>query len=97
MTHVSNLFVCVMGMGVTFVGLICIIFLITLMGRIMGGLEKKTAPVPAAAPAAAAPAAPAAAPSDGVSEEVRVAILAALMQQPGFRLEQVARIDIRRV
>ena len=34
--EVSNLFVCLMGMGVTFIGLICLILLITLMGKIGG-------------------------------------------------------------
>ena len=33
MNEVSNLFVCLMGMGTTFVGLICIIFLVTLFAN----------------------------------------------------------------
>ena len=49
MNEVSNLFVCLMGMGTTFVGLICIIFLTMLMGKVMQKLEKpeppKAAPV----------------------------------------------------
>ena len=52
--QVSSAFVVVMGMGVTFVGLTCIIFLTMLMGKI---LSKPEAPKPAAA--AAVPAAPA--------------------------------------
>ena len=40
MNEVSNLFVCLMGMGTTFVGLICIIFLTMLMGKVMQKLEK---------------------------------------------------------
>ena len=57
--EVSNLFVCLMGMGVTFIGLICLILLITLMGKIVGGgtAAKTAEPSPSAAPAA--PAAPA--------------------------------------
>ena len=51
--QVSSAFVVIMGMGVTFVGLTCIIFLTMLMGKI---LSKPEAPKPAAA--AAAPAAP---------------------------------------
>ena len=35
--EVSNLFVCLMGMGVTFFGLTCLIGLITLMGKFSGG------------------------------------------------------------
>ena len=31
--EVSNLFVCLMGMGVTFFGLTCLIGLITLLGK----------------------------------------------------------------
>ena len=91
----SKLFVVVMGMGVTFVGLILIIFLTMLMGRIITALDK-SAPQNAAAPAAASvPAAPAV-PADGVSDEVKVAILAALAQEPGFRMEHVSSIRIRR-
>ena len=57
MNEVSNLFVCLMGMGTTFVGLICIIFLTMLMGKVMQKLEKPEPPK--AAPAPAAPAVPA--------------------------------------
>ena len=47
--QVSSAFVVIMGMGVTFVGLTCIIFLTILMGKI---LSKPEAPKPAAAAAA---------------------------------------------
>ena len=77
MNEVSNLFVCLMGMGTTFVGLICIIFLTMLMGKVMQKLEKPEPPK--AAPAPAAPTVPA----DGLTAEVRIAILAALQQEPG--------------
>ena len=60
--QVSSAFVVVMGMGVTFVGLTCIIFLTILMGKT---LSKPEAPKPAAA--AAAPAAPAV-PADGLTD-----------------------------
>ena len=70
--QVSSAFVVVMGMGVTFVGLTCIIFLTMLMGKI---LSKPEAPKPAAA--AAVPAAPAV-PADGLTDEVKVAIMAAI-------------------
>ena len=49
--QVSSAFVVIMGMGVTFVGLTCIIFLTMLMGKI---LSKPEAPKPAAAAAAPA-------------------------------------------
>ena len=92
MNEVSNLFVCLMGMGTTFVGLTCIIFLTMLMGKIMRGVEKPEPPK-------AAPAAPAvpAIPADGLTAEVKIAILAALQQEPGFDLGRVSAIEIRRI
>ena len=92
MNEVSNLFVCLMGMGTTFVGLICIIFLTMLMGKVMQKLEKPEPPK-AAAGTDAAPAVPA----DGLTAEVKIAILAALQQEPGFDLARVSSIDIRRI
>lgn len=88
----SSLFVTVMGMGVTFVGLTCIIFLTQLMGKI---LSRSTPAEPKREAPAPVPAAPAV-PADGLTDEVRVAILAALAQEPGLRLEG-ANITIRKV
>ena len=83
--QVSSAFVVIMGMGVTFVGLTCIIFLTMLMGKI---LSKPEAPKPAAA--AAAPAAPAV-PADGLTDEVKIA------QQPGFNMANVTNVSIRKI
>lgn len=92
--NVSPLFVTLMGMGVTFVGLTAIIFLTWLMGRIISRFVREESPK--AAPAgASAPAAPAV-PADGLTDEVRIAILAALAQEPGLRLEN-ADISIRKI
>ena len=66
----SMLFVVLMGMGVTFAGLTCIILLTMLLGRVVAGLEK----APSDAPAAAAPV-PAPAPADAsVPDEIKAAI-----------------------
>ena len=92
--EVSNAFVVAMGMGVTFVGLTCIIFLTMLMGKIMTALVKPEPPKAAAVPAA--PAAPAV-PADGLTGEVKVAILAALVQEPGFNLANVTNVSIRKI
>lgn len=92
--EVSGLFVCLMGMGTTFVGLTTIIFLTMLMGKVLHSTEKPEPPKAAApAPVAAAPAVPA----DGLTAEIKVAIIAALQQEPGFDLDRVASIDIRRL
>ncbi len=92
--EVSNAFVVAMGMGVTFVGLTCIIFLTMLMGKIMTALVKPEPPKAATVPAA--PAAPAV-PADGLTGEVKVAILAALAQEPGFNLANVTNVSIRKI
>ena len=92
--EVSNAFVVAMGMGGTFVGLTCIIFLTMLMGKIMTALVKPEPPKAAAVPAA--PAAPAV-PADGLTGEVKVAILAALAQEPGFNLANVTNVSIRKI
>ena len=89
--QVSSAFVVIMGMGVTFVGLTCIISLTMLMGKI---LSKPEAPKPAAA--AAAPAAPAV-PADGLTDEVKVAIMAAIAQQSGFNMANVTNVSIRKI
>lgn len=46
--NVSPAFVIVMGMGVTFVGLISLILLVTLMGKVCGTMKKPAAAAPAA-------------------------------------------------
>ena len=79
--QVSSAFVVVMGMGVTFVGLTCIIFLTMLMGKI---LSKPEAPKPAAAAA-------------GLTDEVKIAIMAAIAQQPGFNMANVTNVSIRKI
>ena len=53
----SNLFVVLMGIGTVFFGLICIIVLTTIMGKVLaagGEAPKAAAPAPVAAPKAAA-------------------------------------------
>ncbi len=89
---VSGAFVCLMGMGVTFVGLTCIIFLTVLMGKVMGAIAKPEEPK--ATPAI--PAAPAA-PSDGLTDAVKIAIMAALAQEPGFNMANVTNVTIRKI
>ena len=55
----SNLFVCAMGIGTVFFGLICLILLTSVMGYVCKNIEKNK-PAQATAPANA----PAAAPAD---------------------------------
>ncbi len=93
----SKLFVVVFGIGVVFFGLICIIALTSVMGKIMTSLTKnQPAPVPAAA---AAPAArPAAAPAPaGIAPEIIAAITAALSEEPGISSHGVNITSIKKV
>lgn len=93
--EVSSLFVTLMGMGVTFVGLTCIILLTMLMGKILGRITPE-APKPAPAPVPVAPVAPAV-PADGLTAEVKIAIMAALAQEPGVDLSRASSVSIRKI
>ena len=88
--EVSNLFVCLMGMGVTFVGLICLIVLVWIMGTILRGKgeEPKAAePVPAAAPAAVEP-------NRG---EMIAAVSAALAEELGTDVSAIRILSFRKI
>ena len=67
----SHLFVCLMGMGTVFFGLICLIALTALMGAVLG--RKKPGAVQPAAPS------PAAAPQQTVTPEMVAAVSAVPM------------------
>lgn len=89
--EVSSAFVVLMGMSVTFIGLTCIILLTILMGKILSRTEPPKAETTASVPAVLA------APADGLTDEVKVAIMAALAQEPGFHLANVTNVSIRRI
>ena len=87
----SNLFVCLMGMGTVFFGLICLIVLTTLMGQIIGHPE-------AAVPAATAPvlsAAPVAAEPD--QQELIAAVSAAIAEELGTDITGIRILSIKKV
>lgn len=88
MTEVSNLFVVLMGMGVTFFGLTCLIVLTNIMGKIVG-TKKASA---ASAPAVTAAAAPAVAAPAVNRKEVIAAVSAAIAEELGT---DVSAIRIR--
>lgn len=85
----SSLFVCLMGMGTVFFGLICLIILTSLMGRIM---SRKT-PAPAA-PVAAAPV-PAAAEPD--RQELIAAVSAAIAEELGTDITGIRILSIKKL
>ena len=83
----SNLFVVLMGVGTVFVGLICIIALVWLMGRICRALEKD-APAPAVVPTRTAP-------SNG--GEIVAAIAAAIAEELGTDVNAIRITSIKKV
>ena len=89
--QVSGAFVCLMGMGVTFVGLGCIILLTMLMGKVMGAMDRRKAPEQIPPPAAPA------VPADGLTDEIKIAIMAAIAQEPGFNMANVSNVSIRKL
>ena len=88
--QVSGAFVCLMGMGVTFVGLSCIILLTMLMGKVMGAMDRRKAPEQIPLPAHPA------VPADGLTDEIKIAIMAAIAQEPGFNMANVSNVSIRK-
>ena len=77
-----------MGMGTVFFGLICIIFLTQIMGKVVGSSAK---PAPAAAAAAPAAAAPAAKPQ-GMQPEIIAVITAVLSEEVGISASNIVNI-----
>ena len=95
----SKFFVVVFGIGVVFFGLICIIVLTMIMGKVMESLNKNApVPAPAAAAPAAAPVARAAAPAPtGIAPEIIAAITAALSEEPGISSHGVNITSIKKL
>ena len=85
----SNLFVCLMGMGTVFFGLICLIVLTSLMGRICGKTKPEAAP---AAPAVAA--APAAEPD---RQQLVAAISAAIAEELGTDISGIRILSLKKL
>ena len=91
MPEYSSLFVCLMGMGTVFFGLICLIVLTMIMGKIVGGH---------AAPAVSAPApvvpAPAAAP-EGNRQEIAAAVSAAIAEELGTSITGIRIVSMKKL
>lgn len=83
--QVSGLFVCLMGMGVTFVGLIALIFLIQLMGAV---LKRNETPAPAAAVEAA--------PAEDRGALI-AAVSAALAEEMGTSVSALRILELKRI
>lgn len=91
MPEVSNLFVCLMGMGVTFFGLICLILLTMLMGKLVRGKQEPTPAVQAA------PAPVSAASSEPNRQEMIAAVSAVLAEELGTDVSAIRILSFRKV
>ena len=88
MQEYSSLFVCLMGMGTVFFGLICLIVLTTIMGKIVGGH---------AAPAAAPAPAPVAAAAEPNRQEVVAAVSAAIAEELGTDITGIRIVSMKKL
>ena len=84
----STIFVCLMGMGTVFFGLICLIVLTTLLGRVCGQKQQS-------APAAVSPAP--AAVSAGDQQELIAAVSAAIAEEVGTDITGIRILSIKKV
>ena len=88
MPEYGSLFVCLMGMGTVFFGLICLIVLTTIMGKIVGGRPGPPPP----APVAAAPAA-----QEGNRQEIAAAVSAAIAEELGTSITGIRIVSMKKL
>ena len=86
----SNLFVCLMGLCTVFIGLICIIALVTVMSAVVRKTEKKGA-VPAALPTSPAPVA------SQVTPELVAAVSAAIAEELGSDVSAIRIVSMKKI
>lgn len=92
----SNLFVCLMGLATVFIGLICIIFLVSVMSSIVRKTDKashadaQSAPVPASVPAAAKAA-------SEITPEFIAAISAVIAEDMGRDVNAIRIVSVNKV
>ena len=87
----SNLFVCLMGMGTVFIGLICIVLLVSLMSWVC----RKTDRPKAAALVAAAPAPAVAAPA--VTPAMVAAVAAVIAEDMGTSVDAIRIVSMKKL
>ena len=85
----SNLFVCLMGLCTVFVGLICIIVLVSVMSNVVRRTDAKTAAPAIPAPAAAAVSA--------VTPEMVAAVSAAIAEELGTDVSAIRIVSMKKI
>lgn len=84
----SNLFVVLMGICTVFIGLICIIVIVSIMGTICRKLAK---------PTPQAQAMPAAVPQQGTTPEMIAAVAAAIAEDMGTDVSAIRITSIKKI
>ena len=88
----SNLFVCLMGVGTVFIGLVCIIALVSVMSYICTKtdkvMQKRAIPAPAAAPVAA---------SSAVTPEMVAAVSAVIAEEMGTSVDAIRIVSMKKL
>lgn len=98
MPEPSLLQVVLMGLVTVFIGLICLIIIIKIMGAIVSAVTGNKAPAAAPAPAPAAPAPVAAAPAaQAGNQQLVAAISAAIAEEMGEDVDHIKILSIRRL
>lgn len=85
----SSLFVCLMGMGTVFFGLICLIVLTMIMGKIVGGHAAPAVSAPAPVVTAAAP--------EGNRQEIAAAVSAAIAEELGTGITGIRIVSMKKL
>lgn len=86
----SNLFVCLMGIGTVFVGLVCIILLVTLMSYVCRKSDAKSVvPAPVAVPTDV--------PKPAIQPELIAAVSAAIAEDMGTDISAIRIISMKQI
>ena len=85
----SNLFVCLMGLCTVFIGLICIIALVTVMSAVVRKTEKKSAPVSSSSPISQS--------ASEVTPELVAAVSATIAEELGSDVSAIRIVSMKKV
>lgn len=85
----SNLFVCLMGLCTVFIGLICIIALVTVMSAVVRKTEKRSSASPAPVPAAH--------PASEITPELVAAVSAAIAEELGSDVSAIRIVSMKKI
>ena len=85
----SNLFVCLMGLCTVFIGLICIIALVTVMSAVVRKTEKPSTSAPAPVPAAQ--------PASEITPELVATVSAAIAEDLGSDVSAIHIVSMKKI